>query len=94
MRQLSCENLVLKSAAGDVLCSDIVDFLMGDPESDESGTYRRIVLSLPRFHPPAIGQQVCIENTATNLNIWFVVLSSHYDLTIPASKLEGRMYKP
>ena len=93
MTQICCDELVLRSQAGKVLCPEIVDFILGDEERDDIGTFRIVVISMTDSKLSKIGNRVEIWNTAKDRRaLTFTVTRTHSDPKLHACKIEGRVY--
>ena len=93
MTQICCDELVLRTQAGKVLCPDIVDFVLGEEERDDVGTYRVLVLSMAGSKLSKIGNRIDIWNTSKDRKaLTFTVTRTHSDSGLQACKIEGRVY--
>jgi len=88
---MPCDGLELRLISGEVICSDITDFLLGEIETDDTGRFRHVVLSMPRAKQRKTGTVIVIWNTVTSrCSLTFTVTSCNYDAVMQASKIEGR----
>lgn len=93
MTQICCNELILRSQSGKVLCSDIVDFILGDEEVNDVGTFRDVVVSLNVFKLSKFGARIDVWNTVKNRKaLTFTVTRTHSDPIRRACKIEGRVY--
>ncbi len=93
MTQICCDELVLCSQSGTVFCSDLVDFILGDEEVDEVGTFRDVVISLNVLKLAKIGNRIEVWNCVKERKaMTFTVTRTHYDPIREACKIEGRAY--
>lgn len=93
MTQICCDELILRSESGKVLCPDIVDFILGDEEVDNVGTFRTVVISLNVPKLSKIGNRIVVWNTVKDRRaLTFKVTRTHSDPTQRACKIEGRVY--
>ncbi len=93
MTQICCDELILRSRSGKVLCPDIVDFILGDEEINDIGTFREIVLSLNVATLSKIGNRIEVWNTTKDRKaLSFTVTRTHSDPIHHVCKIEGRVY--
>lgn len=93
MTQICCDELILRSQTGKVLCSDIVDFILGDEEVNDVGTFRNVVISLNDLKLSKIGHRIDVWNTMKDRKaLTFTVTRIHSDPIRQACKIEGRVY--
>ena len=93
MTQICCDELILRSQSGEVLCPDIVDFILGDEEVNDIGTFREIVLSVNVSKLSKIGNRIDVWNTTKDRKaLSFTVTRTHSDPKQQFCKIEGRVY--
>ena len=89
MKQLPAEEFELRSEAGDAVCSEITDFLMGDIESDDQGRFRRLYLSMIKIKNQSVGTPMVLWHVISARGLRFTVEGCRYDSTTKESKIEG-----
>ena len=93
MTQICCDELILRSQTGNVICPEIVDFILGDEERDDVGIFRDVVLSMNGPRLSQIGNRIEIWNTAKDRKaLTFTVTRTHSDPKQHACKIEGCVY--
>jgi len=93
MIQVCCEELVLRSRLGKVLCPSLVDCILGDEEADVVGIFREIVVSMNGPQLSKIGNRIDVWNTTKNRKaLTFTVTRTHSDPAQHICKVEGRVY--
>ena len=78
---------------GNVICPEIVDFILGDEERDDVGIFRDVVLSMTGSRLSQIGNRIEVWNTAKDRKaLTFTITRTHSDPKQQACKIEGRVY--